>query len=496
MPTTLSLRRLVDRFYSKPQSDILKPGGGYTIPLLGLNGCGKTTLLDCLGTGNLVESSPTPFGLRLETASVRLPELTDELMKMPSWNMAECGGKRLPPAFLAHYTQTVGSDALIWLVDSSDHAGLDENLEEFGNAIDLLSYPGMKSTDMPVLILATKQDAPNSMPIAEIQTRFAHVTAGLQVLIVGTTLSQLQHPTAGPLLDAFRWLLYSVNSTRTGNPPPLSPTDDPRSPMALELALDSWLERAESDSSAARFLQQFQTMKLPAWDHYTHVRIIYSVLTGFGRHKGRDMILHGMETYAAMNEQARARPFHFTLTCFWIQVVHFGISGMPPLPQSQYTQSQLGLGSDHAGSLSYLESMLDSDDPEMMFDAESIVSGVPSDWSVVDDEDDSVHDEDNSLHNEEDSVEEEELPQSEDSEPALAYPDPEEDGGDPEETASDPGFVRFLLLNPFVVDEHLWTGYYSRNVLMSAKAKVRMVLPDKRRLPNLVGRDAISSMIK
>ena len=57
-------------------------------------------------------------------------------------------------------------------------------------------------------------------------------------------------------------------------------------------------------------------------------------------------------------------------------------------------------------------------------------------------------------------------------------------------------FFRFLLANPHLADVNLWTDYYSREVLMSAEAKAGMILPDKKPLPSLVVRDAITSFGK
>jgi len=53
-------------------------------------------------------------------------------------------------------------------------------------------------------------------------------------------------------------------------------------------------------------------------------------------------------------------------------------------------------------------------------------------------------------------------------------------------------FARFLLVNPHVVDGNLWSDFYSKDVLMSQEAKAKTVLPDKKPLPNLVARDAIT----
>ncbi|KAJ6447800.1 ADP-ribosylation factor, partial [Mycena vulgaris] len=392
MPPKLSIRRLLDRFYSSPGSS----KNNYTIPLLGLDASGKTTLLNRLKTAELVETNPS-MGLDLVTVNVRLPGITEEPLKMTSWD-GGCG-KRLPIAFLANYTQTAGSDALIWLVDSSDGERLAESVDELRRAIALVSYPHVNAREIPVLILATKQDASGAMTVKDVQNAVASVTSGLGIFVVGTTLNQ--SVTEGALAEAFRWLIESIENARAGKPPPCSPTDDPPSPTALEIKLDSWLQRAESDSPVGRFLRQFETINLPAWDHYTRIRVIYSMLTTSSRQKGRDMILQGIEKYSVLSEQ----PFHVTMTYFWIQVVHFSICGMPPVAE---------VGSDS-------ESLSDKSE------------------------------------------------------------------------GCDTGFVRFLLLSPFVADEDLWTEYYSRDVMMSPKARARMVLPNRRRLPNLVGREVISS---
>jgi hypothetical protein len=189
------------------------------------------------------------------------------------------------------------------LVNSADRDRIPDSVEEFRQAIRLLSesYPSTNIREIPVLMqvlpslalskltlpcsrLATKQDMPNAMSPSEVQNKFLPVPSP-SVSIVGTSLNQSL--TEGVLPEALRWLLESVENARTGKPPPPSPTEDPRSPVALAVTLDSWLERAESGPSAARFIRQFQTLSLPEWDHYTHIRIVYSMLSAFGRHKGQ-----------------------------------------------------------------------------------------------------------------------------------------------------------------------------------------------------------------
>jgi hypothetical protein len=53
-------------------------------------------------------------------------------------------------------------------------------------------------------------------------------------------------------------------------------------------------------------------------------------------------------------------------------------------------------------------------------------------------------------------------------------------------------FFKFLLINPHLVDGSLWSDYYTKETMMSPEAKAGMVLPDKKPLPSLLGRDAVS----
>ncbi|KAJ7080581.1 ADP-ribosylation factor [Mycena belliarum] len=407
MALNISLRRLVERFYSPTRPT---PGSrnGCTIPLLGLDGCGKSKLLRHLKPEGPVQTIPT-MGIYLETAIVEMPSITERPLNIRSWNVGGCG-TRLPPAFIAHYTQTAGSDALIWVVDSTDRTRLAESVHEFHLVVELVSYPTMKAQAIPVLILATKQDLPCAMTPREIQTSFASATSGLSSFVVGITTFN-ETVAQGALLRAFRWLLESVEHARAGRPHPPSPNDDPPCPTALqvEVLLEAWLARVEADCSAARFLLQFANATLPAWDHYTRIRAIYCILAGSGRQKGRDLILNGLQKHCTLRD---SDAFHVTLTYFWIQVVHFCICDMPPGPM---LEAQFPCASDNV---------------------------------------------------------------------------------DGEREPPDAGFILFLRLNPLVVDEELWLEYYSRDVMMSTKAIAKMVLPDRRRLPNIVGREVISSSLK
>lgn len=131
------------------------------------------------------------------------------------------------------------------------------------------------------------------MSLDEIRKKVAPATAGMSAFSVGVTLTQSL--TDGVLPDAFGWLLMALESVRKGNAPSsqISKLVPARTTSVLEERLPSWLLRAEGDSSAAEFLRQFETINLPAWDHYTHIRIAYLMLTQYGRQKGENGFLSG-----------------------------------------------------------------------------------------------------------------------------------------------------------------------------------------------------------
>ncbi|KAJ7143809.1 ADP-ribosylation factor family-domain-containing protein [Mycena epipterygia] len=323
----LTIRRLVDRLYPRPEN-------GYKIPLLGMEASGKTTLLYRLKLGEIVVTNgftvPT-MGFNVETIQVRVLGKSRRLVNMMCWDVGGC--RKLEPPFMTPYTY--GSDAFVWLVDSSARDRLAESVEELAYHIRILEDSNLNNSDrkhirVPVLM---QQDLPNPMSIDEIRTKFAKATSGTPTHIIGTTLKQSL--TEGAFPEAFGWLLAAIEDIRAGKslPPTLAAaTPDPRSTAALETKLESWLLRAESDSSPEEFLRQFETINLPAWDHYAHIRITYLLLTTYGRQKGKNMIFDGIEKYIAQSEQTRSQTFHVTMTYFWIQIVHFGIRSMAPVP--------------------------------------------------------------------------------------------------------------------------------------------------------------------
>ncbi|KAK7052477.1 hypothetical protein R3P38DRAFT_1647183 [Favolaschia claudopus] len=454
MSTNPLISRLLDRCFPASVQD------KYTIPLLGLMGAGKTSLLRLLSSNGIVEQRTSAMALYLEVAEVHFPNISPRTIKIPSWPLG-CSGKRLPLTLVAQATETrvMSSDALIWVVDSTARELFPDSAREFGSALRILSLS--KSGQFPILILATKQDRPDAANTREIANMFPK---GSSMFVLGITALE-DGLNNGLLYEALNWLIASSDEMRAGKPPPLTPADDPRSLRSLEDELTRWIERASNDASTIRFLRMFESPELSQWDGYTRIRAIYSMLIKYARSNGREQIFHWFRKHAESSEEW---PFSFTMTYFWIQVVHFGICS---LSQSPALQTEDGV--EYAA---YLETMLDS---ESLFDSHSVISQCPSDWSVVDDFEEHGDGAGMNLKFPEIDIADQKFFESEEQ---------LENGDD--------GFVRFLYLNPHIVDDKLWTEYYSTELMTSSKARTRMILPDKKRLPNLVGRDIILSAFK
>ena len=80
--------------------------------------------------------------------------------------------------------------------------------------------------------------------------------------------------------------LYDVLS---GAQPEQSASDNQASQApadALTAKLTAWVDRASKDTPPDEFLKSFSDVNLPSWDHYTHIRIAYTILKIHGRQKG------------------------------------------------------------------------------------------------------------------------------------------------------------------------------------------------------------------
>jgi len=307
--------RLMDRFFAK--------NDGYNVTISGPGDTGKTTLLYLLKLGYIIQTIST-HGTNIET--IKTSTATGRTLKFTGWDVgAGCANIRTMTRIYSIY-----GDAMIWVVDSTDRGGLSEDVQALTSILGDIDASRSKSAtprkNYCILILANKQDLPGAMPIDDIRRAYATALSGRTASIFKTSLTQ----NTG-LPDAFEWFLFALQNSSAGNVTQSLTTQttlDPRSPTALEEKFNSWLGRVENDSDPQEFIAQFHSLSLPAWDHYTHIRIAFVLLSTYGRQKGKDMIFEGIEKYIAQSPQTRGRTFHVTMTYFWVQIVHLGIRNL------------------------------------------------------------------------------------------------------------------------------------------------------------------------
>jgi len=137
--------------------------------------------------------------------------------------------------------------------------------------------------------LANKSDKPDALALDEIRVSFSKVISGRLVSVFRTALTEKGLETTG-LPEAFGWLNLALEIAKSGQS--IIPKDlelaapNPRAQSTLSEKLESWLSRIENDLEPEEFLTKFRSFTLPSWDHYTHIRIAYVMLTKYGRKEG------------------------------------------------------------------------------------------------------------------------------------------------------------------------------------------------------------------
>jgi ADP-ribosylation factor protein 6 len=124
------------------------------ILMLGLDNAGKTTILYKLKLGKTSKTVPT-VGFNVETVK----------HKNISFAVWDCGGQeRIRPLWRHYFT---GTNALIYVVDSSDINRLEESKKELSRVIN-----DKELANCLLIVLANKQDVNGSIKPKELIERF------------------------------------------------------------------------------------------------------------------------------------------------------------------------------------------------------------------------------------------------------------------------------------------------------------------------------------
>jgi small GTP-binding protein len=132
----------------------------YTIGLVGIDNAGKTTIMEIFTKKQLSKTVPT-VGINLDQMSFSFIDF--------SLGILDFGGQSNFRLLWVDYINTV--DAIIYVIDASDHERLQESLNEFNRMLNLSEH-----RPRPILVLANKADLPNTMPADFIKQRIEEIS--------------------------------------------------------------------------------------------------------------------------------------------------------------------------------------------------------------------------------------------------------------------------------------------------------------------------------
>ncbi|KAJ8775259.1 hypothetical protein K2173_020263 [Erythroxylum novogranatense] len=160
------------------------------ILMVGLDGAGKTTILDKLKLGEIVTTTPT-IGFNVETVEY----------KNISFTVWDVGGQDKIGPLWRHYFQN--TQGLIFVVDSNDRDRIVEARDELHR---MLNEDELR--DAVLLVIANKQDLPNAMNAAEITDKLGLQPVGQRDWYIQSTCA-----TSGEgLCEGLDWLSINIAS--------------------------------------------------------------------------------------------------------------------------------------------------------------------------------------------------------------------------------------------------------------------------------------------
>mmetsp|Transcript_79386 Transcript_79386/g.224721 ORF Transcript_79386/g.224721 Transcript_79386/m.224721 type:complete len:210 (-) Transcript_79386:197-826(-) len=163
------------------------------ILMVGLDAAGKTTVLYRLKLGTMVTTVPT-VGFNVE-------KLEYKNLIFRVWDL---GGQTRTRKIWEHYYQA--TDALIFVVDSSDRDRIEEANEEL---LKMLHREEMR--DAVLLVLANKQDLPDAMTTAELTTKLGlHGLGRSRKWLVQETCATV----GDGLYEGLDWLAITIANSR------------------------------------------------------------------------------------------------------------------------------------------------------------------------------------------------------------------------------------------------------------------------------------------
>jgi ADP-ribosylation factor protein 1 len=173
-------QRLFSRLFANKEARIL---------MVGLDAAEKTTILYRLKLGEVIATMPT-IGFNVETVEYHKINFT-------VWDIG--GQDKLRPLW-RHYFH--GTNAVIYVVDSNDTERLEDAREELFRVIN-----DEELRDAALLVLANKQDLPESLPAHTLTEKLGlHTLRGRQWYLQSTVAT-----TGAGVYEGLDWLSRTLN---------------------------------------------------------------------------------------------------------------------------------------------------------------------------------------------------------------------------------------------------------------------------------------------
>ncbi|RXW24326.1 hypothetical protein EST38_g1514 [Candolleomyces aberdarensis] len=402
------------------------------VVIAGLSYGGKTTLLYLLKTGDVVTTIPS-LGFNVEVVEAPTSSSgssgSKNPLKMEAWDVGTgCAGSSMIIRMLRFYMPS--AKALIWVVDSADKERLTESVETLDGVLaDIDCEPDTADRHIPVLILANKSDQSNATPLDKVRLSFSRVLSGRISAIYATSLTA--NPPTG-LPEAFDWLSLAIDIAKTAK-------KGPRGQLPVIVTSQEKSAAAQSGSKLSPVASQRDPSVL--------AKRLGEWLQRIESDSPPDEFMQQFKEYRLPS---------------WDHYTHIRLAYLILIAHGR----QKGKDILFEGLSNYI-----SNNNTTQTNARTFHVTMTYFWLQV------VH---FGIRNVPENLAPPHASTAQEASPSqLPYP-------------SSADFFKFLLINPHLVDGSLWSDYYSKETIMSPEAKGSMVLPDKKSLPSLVGREAVS----
>ncbi|CAF1272434.1 unnamed protein product [Adineta steineri] len=171
---------------SSTKSVVNKPA---SVLITGSSGSGKRTIVHMIKHGKIPDGFPT-IGVDFE-------KLTINETPLMVWSIGGRSGYR--PLLTQYYRRMLG---FIFVVDSNDHAGVDEARKKLHEIIDNDSFE-----EKPILIFANKQDLPNAMNNDQLRNKLHLDKLNKNIKWYLQTTSAIENQ---GLDEGFEWLMNFI----------------------------------------------------------------------------------------------------------------------------------------------------------------------------------------------------------------------------------------------------------------------------------------------